>query len=100
MIMIDDYDWLIDDYDKWLWFMIMIMIYPKHPSLGPTSAGIPIPTPASASAGSRYGGDIMEVQAQAEILTKRLQWDDQSAMREPHHARETTDASVFANMQI
>ena len=25
----------------------MIMIYPKHPSLGPTSAGIPIPTPAS-----------------------------------------------------
>ena len=52
MIMIYDYDlWFMImiydyDYDLWLWFMIMI--YLKHPSLGPTSAGIPIPTPASA----------------------------------------------------
>ena len=51
MIMIDDCDWwlwqliMINDYDKWLWFMFMIYDYDYDLSF---SAGIPIPTPASA----------------------------------------------------
>ena len=47
---------MMDDYDLWLWFMIMIMIYDSDFCVWFMiliydlwfSAGIPIPTPASA----------------------------------------------------